>query len=267
MPYTISHAAVVLPFSRPLERWRLLSATVIGSMVPDFGLFSPWRLGRLETHSALSLLTFCLPVGLLAYWIFQKLIKTAVLEVLPEGAYARSRPFAAPARLTDVGQWLRAATGVLAGALTHLVWDAFTHEGARGVRMFPVLDDPILGIGKRQIGVFWVLQDLGSLLGLLVVLALVGYALRRGHESAVPDRVLAPKERSAWVLCYAIGALGLSMAFYMHVRWADNATHSLLGRAYQIAIAGLRGPAAALLLVSLLVDLRLRFLRYRSSGR
>ena len=41
MPYTMSHAAVVLPFSRLLARWQLLSAAVIGAMVPDFGLFFP----------------------------------------------------------------------------------------------------------------------------------------------------------------------------------------------------------------------------------
>ena len=52
MPFTISHAAVVLPFARLLVRWRLLSAFVIGAMVPDFGLFFPWRMHRFETHSA-----------------------------------------------------------------------------------------------------------------------------------------------------------------------------------------------------------------------
>ena len=64
MPFTISHAAVVLPFSRLLARWRLLSAVVIGAMVPDFGLFLPWHMPRFETHSAVGLFTFCVPVGM-----------------------------------------------------------------------------------------------------------------------------------------------------------------------------------------------------------
>ena len=54
MPFTISHAAVVLPFARLLMRWRLLSACIIGAMVPDFGLFFPWRIHRFETHSTLA---------------------------------------------------------------------------------------------------------------------------------------------------------------------------------------------------------------------
>src|SRR5271154_3820752 len=106
MPFTISHAAVVLPFSRALARRRLLSAAIIGSMVPDFGLFAPWRMGRTGTHSAMGLLTFCLPIGLATYWIFQYLIKPPLLELLPDGAYARWRPFASPADLADLRQWI-----------------------------------------------------------------------------------------------------------------------------------------------------------------
>src|SRR5260370_376021 len=67
MPFTISHAAAVLPFSRLLARWQLLSAVVIGAMVPDFGLFFPWRIQRFETHSVWGVFAFCLPVGLVAY--------------------------------------------------------------------------------------------------------------------------------------------------------------------------------------------------------
>src|SRR5271169_6871218 len=106
MPFTISHAAVVLPFSRLLARRRLLSAVVIGAMVPDFGLFFPWHMRRFETHSAEALVTFCLPVGLAAYWVFQYVVKTPLLELLPEGAYARWRPWSAPARMSDLLQWL-----------------------------------------------------------------------------------------------------------------------------------------------------------------
>jgi len=134
MPFTISHAAAVLPFTRPLARWRLLSAAVIGSMVPDFGWLMPLRPARFETHSLDALLTFCLPVGLASYWLFQLLVRTPIMELLPPGAYARWRWSEAPADYRSVKQWIWAACGLLAGAITHLVWDAFTHEGGRGVQ-------------------------------------------------------------------------------------------------------------------------------------
>jgi Domain of unknown function (DUF4184) len=266
MPFTISHAAAVLPFSRLLIRWRLLSAMVIGAMAPDFGLFLPWRLGRVETHSALSLFTFCLPAGLISYWIFQKLIRTPVLELLPDGAYARSRPFASPADLRKLSQWARAACGVLVGAITHLIWDGFTHEGARGVRMFPVLDDPIFEIGRRHWDAVRVMQDLGSLVGLLVVLALIGFALRPGGQGAVAPRPVPRAERHGWVGAYAVAALAVSVMFYWRSRLGLPTTHSVLAPLYEAAVAALRGLAASLLVVSLALQLRLRTLHQRSSG-
>ncbi len=167
-----------------------LSAAVIGAMVPDFGCFFPGACQRLETHSAMALFTFCLPVGLIAYWVFQHLIKSPMMEVLPDGAYARWRPFAGPADFTSARQWLLAACGVLAGAVTHLVWDAFTHEGARGVRMFPcskTRSSTSAVIGSPEL---LLLQDVSSLIGLwscwLCCATDCGVAASRARSRAAP---------------------------------------------------------------------------------
>jgi hypothetical protein len=195
MPFTISHAAAVLPFSRFLARWRLLSATLIGSMVPDFGWFTPWRSMRFETHSAVGLFTFCLPVGLATYWIFQRLIKTPLVELLPDGAYSRWRAFAAPADYADLMQWMWASCGVLAGALTHLVWDAFTHARARGARMLPPLDEPAVQFGRHHLAGTSLLQDASSLIGLIAIVAILAYGLRRGDGGPATARPLGVGER------------------------------------------------------------------------
>jgi hypothetical protein len=265
MPFTISHAAVVLPFSRLLARWQLLSAATIGAMVPDFRIFFP-GMPRVDTHSFDALFTFCVPVGLITYWVFQRLIKTPLLEVLPEGPYARWRPFAAEASIRSWRQWLLAAGGVLAGALTHLIWDGFTHDGGRGVRMFPVLDDTIVDIGSRHLPAVYVMQDLGSLIGLAAVLAMVCYGLRRGPQPAVPNRLVPSRERRIWMLIYVLVALSVSAAVYMWPRLGQPPIHSIVARASGMAIASLRGLAAALVAVSLALDVRLRALLQRSSG-
>jgi hypothetical protein len=265
MPFTISHAAVVLPFSRLLARWRLLSAVVIGAMVPDFGLFFPWRMHRFETHSALALLTFCLPVGLSTYWVFQYLIKTPMLEVLPEGPYARWRPYSSPAAFTSLRQWVLAACGVLAGTITHLIWDAFTHENARGVRMIPWLEEPVMEFGNHHVGGVRLLQDGSSLLGLLVVIGLVWYGLRRGSEQPVPNRRLQAQERRTWVSVYVVATIVLSIAWLLWVHVGEPLGHSYIMLATRIASATLRGLANALLCVSLALDWRLRALAGRSA--
>jgi Domain of unknown function (DUF4184) len=265
MPFTISHTAVVLPFSRLLARWQLLSAAVIGAMVPDFRIFFP-ALPRMETHSAVGLLTFCLPVGLILYWLFERLMKTPIVEVLPEGPYARWRPYAAEANIRSARQWLLAALGILAGALSHLVWDGFTHDGGRGVRMFPVLDDSIIDIGSRHVPAIYLMQDLGSVIGLAAVMAMVGYGLRRGAQEIVPNRLVAHSERVRWILIYVATALVFSTGFYVWAHFEQPLSRSIAGHAAVAAVAGMRGLTAALLCVSLALQLRLRALRYRSSG-
>lgn len=267
MPFTISHAAVVLPFARLLMRWRLLSAFVIGAMVPDFGLFFPWRMHRFETHSTLALLTFCLPVGLATYWAFQYLIKAPMLEVLPEGAYARWRPFSSPAAFASLRQWVLAGCGVLTGAVTHLVWDAFTHENARGVRMIPWLEEPIVEIGNHHMAAIRLMQDGSSLFGLVVVIGLVMYGLRAGSDPPAPNRPLRQPERRAWVAAYIAAAIGLGVAWLLWARGGEPFGRPHLSLAYRIAVAALRGLATALLLTSLALDGRLRALAQRSARR
>jgi hypothetical protein len=257
MPYTISHVAVVVPFSRLLARMRVLSAVVIGSMVPDFGYFLPTRPARFETHSLLALVTFCLPVGLLSYWIFQRLMKTPLVSVLPDQVYARWRPYSAPASWGSLRQWLLAVCGVLGGAVVHLAWDAFTHEGARGVRMVPELADPMLEVHDHLVTGATLLQGLSSLLGLVMVIGAIVYALRGGGHSVVEPRTLRRVERRSWVLVFVIVTLGLCAGFFVLDRVYGNPYHRWIGIA-SLAVALLRALVVASIVVSLLLKGYLR---------
>jgi hypothetical protein len=262
MPFTISHAAVVLPFSRLLARWRLLSAVVIGAMVPDFGLFLPWPTGRIETHSAAGLISFCVPVGLASYWVFQYLIKTPVFELLPEGAYARWRAFSSPADFTSIRQWILVACGVLAGAVSHLVLDAFTHDGARGVRMIPWLEDPLFDIGTHHVRGFRLLQDGSSLILLVVVVGFAWYSLRPGRARAVPGRLLGTQERRAWLLGFAAATAVLGPACFTWARLWEPRSYVPITNV--IAVAALRGLVVALVCACFALNWRLRTLRQRA---
>jgi hypothetical protein len=177
---------------------------------------------------------------------------------LPNGAYCRWRESAPPADYANPRQWLMAACGVLAGAVTHLVWDAFTHEGARGVRMMPALDDLIVGFGGHHLAGARLLQDASSLVGLVVVVAILAYGLRpgRGVAPAAPSRRLRAGERRAWVAVYVLTAAALTGAFFVMRR--PESVHSASLPVGGAAIAVLRGLAASLLIVSLCLTLRLR---------
>jgi Domain of unknown function (DUF4184) len=257
MPYTLSHVAVVVPVSRLLARMRMLSAVVIGSMVPDFGYLMPTRPARFETHSALALATFCLPVGLLSYWIFQRLMKTPLVSVLPDQVYMRWRPYAAPASWGSARQWLLAACGVLGGAVVHLAWDAFTHEDGRGVRMVPELSDPLLQVHDHLVTGAMLLQGLSSLVGLVIVIAAIAFALRGSGHSPVAPRALAPIERRSWTLVFAIVTLGLCIGFFALDYIYGSPYHRWIGLG-SWAVAVLRALVVAAVLVSLLMQAYLR---------
>lgn len=262
MPFTLSHTAAVWPFSPWLRRMHLLSAAVIGSMVPDFGVFLPFlHLRRAETHSVAALVTFCLPAGLAAYWTFQYLIKTPLLELLPDRAYVRSRPFATPADFRSPTLWMMAALAILGGAATHLVWDAFTHEGARGMRMVPALDDLMVGIGGHQLTGPHLMQDVSSVIGLALLGLWLWRALVKGDTPAPHARRLQASERAAWVAGYAVGAILVAAMALWIVRTAEVNTVGINAAANDLAVAALRGVAAAFLAASLALNLRLRLRR------
>jgi Domain of unknown function (DUF4184) len=255
MPFTLAHPAAVLPFGRLLARWRLLSAALIGSMAPDFGWFLPWRPARFETHSANALLTFCLPLGLAAYWLFQRVIRRPVLELLPNAAYMRWRGSSEPADYKSLRQWLLAACGVLGGAITHLIWDAFTHEGARGLRLFPGLEDSSVEISGHHLTGPHLLQDANSVIGVIIVVAFALYSLRPGRAASWPPRRLQRAERAIWICVFAITAAAFSGLFFVlrHPVQMPGVVLPISGA----AIAVLRGLAAAVFLIAVALNIRL----------
>ena len=262
MPFTVSHVAAVLPAYRVLSRARLFSAAVIGSMVPDFGILLPGLFPRFQTHSLEALLTFCLPMGMTAYALTLLLIKPALLEVAPDGAYSRllaaeAAPSAVPHN--SLRAWVYAAAIILLGAITHLIWDGFTHENARGVRMFPVLDSMGPEVEGHSIHVYRWLQYGSSALGLIAVMAALWLWLRHASAAKAPlRRLLGQRERRWWAALYTaapVVAVGVS---WWHTRAASTPVGAQLET---MAVAGMRTSILSLLGVSVLVLIRLASLR------
>jgi len=257
VPFTISHVAAVLPFSRPLNRWRALSAVVIGSMVPDFAFLLPWEVSRVQSHSIAGLFGFCLPVGLVSYWVFEYVVKPAAWEVLPDEAHRRSRELARPDPIGSPLQWLIAAAGILVGAVTHLAWDAFTHPGTRGERMFPALGNPVDFVGST-VPAFEIIQQSSSVLGLALVIYLLWKDMR-GTPSGTPDlsRALDCGSRRRWMLGYVIAAL-LFCAISVKLTWMTERYGKSWSFIYSaFGVGALRGLLFSLLTVSTLLRARL----------
>jgi hypothetical protein len=260
MPFTVSHIAAVLPAHRLLSRAGLFSAAVIGSMAPDFALLLPGFVPRWESHSIQALVTFSLPLGLVAFVLTVLLVAPAITEVLPDRAYARLRR--AEAERPPRALWLTlvyAAPIIVLAAVTHLIWDGFTHESARGVRMVPVLGELGPEVDGHALYLFRWLQYGSSIVGLVAVLValLIWWHHAPVQGQAPLSRRLAYRERALWSGAYlAVILCGIALgAWRVHAHMSTFAAGMRIG---YVAISALRATAMSLLVVSFLLLLRLR---------
>ena len=258
MPFTLSHIAAALPVHRPLSRLRLFTPAVIGTMVPDFHLLLPDAPDRLQTHSYWpGLLSFSLPTGLICLALTLLLIKPALLEVVPDGPYVRLQESQRQPVIAGPLRWLLVIAALLGGAVSHLVWDGFTHESAAGVRMFPVLDSYAPEVNGHSLQLYRWLQYGSSAGGLLLLL--VGIAIWLWHARTPferPQRTLSALERGGWLALYLLlPLLAIGLTFW----WVHLSPHALpaLGSKLElIGVAGMRASAFTLVAVSLLVRAR-----------
>lgn len=168
MPFTFAHPAAIIPLHRALRRHSVLSALIIGSMVPDFQNFLPFDVDRHESHSIAGMFWFCLPVGLLVYLCFHLLMEKPLRQLLPPAIAARlaGRQPAAPLPSTSGPLIL---LSLLLGIVTHLVWDAFTHYGFLTVLLLPILSTHLFSVGEYHVYPYKVLQHASTLIGSLLV--------------------------------------------------------------------------------------------------
>lgn len=180
MPVTLpAHPAAVLPLLR-FHRWLPPVALVVGACVPD--LHYVLTIGRVDSHTPLGLLTFCLPVGLVSLLWLEQLVLPVLRRTLPSVWGLQPARFLHSSGLPrGLRGWALAALALLVGSVTHLLWDGFTH-----VRMWPASElYPLLRVpvGSRHLRFASVLQYASSILGSLIVLGAMARAYRRLPEA------------------------------------------------------------------------------------
>ena len=133
-------------------------------MAPDTAFIVGLDLAREQTHGLAALFLFCLPAGVLAYLLYHFLLKAPLLALLPEAVASRFGD------CTAVRERCSAVlVSLLCGALTHLLWDAFTHPGTAVVNALPVLQAELGSVGGYRVYAFKVVQHGSSVLGLALL--------------------------------------------------------------------------------------------------
>lgn len=199
MPFTVTHILAVTPLAK-FSRYRLpLSALMIGSMVPDFPLFFPIGLKYQVTHSFLGILTVCLPLGLALFVIFHRVMSQPLYALLNPKLRGQFVPFLAAPESSRFQRTLTIAFCISVGALTHVVWDAFTHSGRWGVDLFPSLNETLFTTRGKQWPGFKVFQHGSSLFGLPILFGMVLIWMRRAPVHSVSDSIIPDGARRCLV--------------------------------------------------------------------
>ena len=166
MPFTLAHAAAAYP----LRRTRLvLSALIFGTFAPDLEFFLRFAPKGPFGHTPRGLFVFCLPVAFGCFWIFHDLVKEPLASLMPRAIRERIVPGIYPMSFRRPLQLLLIFVSILIGALTHDVWDSFTHNRRWPSEDLPLLHDvltvPIVG----AVHIYKVLQYASTIFGLVVV--------------------------------------------------------------------------------------------------
>ncbi|MFF7329312.1 DUF4184 family protein [Streptomyces sp. NPDC008150] len=264
MPFTLSHAAAVLPALRAdgTGRGRLVPAVLVaGSFAPDTTYYAAgvvpgaMRFGRV-THSFPGVFT----VDVLTAWALVGLwlvLREPLVALLPSAARPRAaevlgcgRP-RTPLSARTVAWWYASAA---LGSLTHVVWDAFTHPGRWGTRLVPRLAAPLAGVPLYRL-----VQYGSSALAAVLIVLFAARALRRAApRGAVPG----PSARRRGYAVAVIAGCVTAGAAERAVRWRHGAPDAPLWQFVPTLCFG----AGAGLLAGLLLYAAATRLRGRSAG-
>jgi hypothetical protein len=218
VPLTLSHPAAVLPFRK---LGLPVTALVVGSMAPDLPLFVHWFGGYKVSHSLLGVATLDLAITITVVWLWFRVLRPSMVDLAPDAVRSRMRPDVSLTR----HQWFLVVPAAWVGALTHVIWDAFTHSGRWGVDRLAWLRLDHAGLP----GYAWA-QYGSSLVGLAVVAVAAAHYLRE----LPPSYGRAP--RSAWVNCLLPTAALVGVAIGVLNTLGDSSTGLPLAFRYALNV-------------------------------
>ncbi|MFK0212262.1 DUF4184 family protein [Streptomyces sp. NPDC090298] len=226
MPFTLSHAAAVLPALRRDGTARgplVASALVAGSFSPDMTYFAATAFPDAMTfgdvtHSPLGIVTadVLITAALLALWL---VVREPLVVLLPTRwrgrvhRLVRGRPWR-ERRPAALAGWF--CLSAMLGATTHVVWDSFTHLDRWGTHAIPFLGDVVAGFP-----VYLYAQYGSSALALGLLAWCTARALRSpAAEAEPPSGFAVPGRRGRLAAAVLIGGCVLAGIAHRVLRWA-----------------------------------------------
>ncbi|APV48631.1 hypothetical protein BWI17_02375 [Betaproteobacteria bacterium GR16-43] len=214
MPWTLSHAAAVLPLRRWCRGPLSFAGLVAGSFAPDAGYYVlAFDVGTFAHTPAGSVLA-CVPIGL-ALVLALHALRQSWCFLLPQphrGAIATHLD-------APMAPLLVLIPSIVIGAWTHIAWDACTHGTGWVVEALPYLKTPMPG---TTIGFYHVLQELSTIVGAAILVVAYRRWLRSVPAGNTPNHA-DETDGQRWRILVAIGC-GLIAAAIASILAADYAS-------------------------------------------
>ena len=207
MPFTLAHAAAAYP----LRRTRLvLTALIFGTFAPDLEFFIRFEPAGHFGHSARGFFLFSLPVAFIAFWLFHDVLKEPLAALMPHAVRERIVPGTYPLSLRQPRRLLLVLGSLLVGAATHILWDAFTHNGYWPARHLPWFWQSVTFPMIGELHNYKILQYASSVFGLIVLVLWFRHWIRTApvHRHPAGGSVPASHAKIARILIPATAMLG-----------------------------------------------------------
>lgn len=132
-------------------------------MSPDFEYFLRLAPRGHFGHTAVGVLVMDLPLSLLVLWFYRRDLRLTFIALFFDSAgHPESKAWDIPGVTAE-------CAGILVGAATHILWDSFTHRSFWPYQHLSFLHRPVFQVGTARVELFEFLQQLSSLVGLLLV--------------------------------------------------------------------------------------------------
>ncbi len=236
MPFTFSHPAAVLPLRILPRHWFSFTGLIAGSVAPDFECFLRMNADGTFSHTVAGIFLFGLPVGIVIAFIFYNIIVGPLLDNTPSILSCRLSFL----KNSDWNNYfrnnkLKVCVCIIAGAISHVTWDNFTHEHGHFSQMVPwaIGKHYLLGI---EITSHHMLQHISTLTGGLIIAVYIWFLpVDANHQP-----VISLKYWSIVAVLFAV-IFSFRLSFGLCSNWLNN-----------IAVSGIAAGMIAITSTSLL---------------
>ncbi|MBS7255562.1 DUF4184 family protein [Flavobacterium branchiicola] len=206
MPFTFSHPAIILPLHYFPKKWFSLTGLIIGSLTPDFEYFIRMKVKSIYSHTLLGVFWFDLPLAILLAFIFHNIIRNGLFSNLPEILQSRIKIFTEfDWNFYFKKNWFIVLLSTLLGIISHLFWDAFTHNHGYFVCQISALKNTISLYGNEI--PFWkAAQHLSTFLGGILIIV----AILKLPKSTISTSTISKKY---WTVVFITTALVTTIRF------------------------------------------------------